>query len=156
MLEKLMNIEATADVLGVSVHTLYAWVSSGRLPVVKVGARSMFAPKEIERWVAERSKRENVGQDGVLAPAPPSGHRSTRHQDHPSDHPPDHPASHRRGHEARPRPEQAASGCPARVTVPATLRVSDRVSEERPTSTTAKPAQRSVPEETPAKQADES
>jgi excisionase family DNA binding protein len=59
--EKLLNVEEVARVLGVSVHTVYTWVSCGRLPLVKVGARTMFEPVEIRRWVAERSRREAGG-----------------------------------------------------------------------------------------------
>jgi len=59
-LEKLLSVGDVAALLGVSVHTVYAWSARGRLPIVKVGTRTMFKPEEIRRWVAERSVREHA------------------------------------------------------------------------------------------------
>jgi excisionase family DNA binding protein len=67
MVERLMNVREVARLLGVSVHTVYAWSSRGRLPIVKIGTRTMFDPEEIRRWVAERCIRERRGsQDQVI------------------------------------------------------------------------------------------
>ncbi len=55
---KLINVNELAKVLGISVQTVYAWVSRRRLPIVKVGRRTMFNPEEIDRWVRVRSRRE--------------------------------------------------------------------------------------------------
>jgi excisionase family DNA binding protein len=55
---KLLNVAEVADILGVSTQTIYSWVSKGRLPVVKVGRRTLFHPSEIERWISMRSRKE--------------------------------------------------------------------------------------------------
>lgn len=63
MTQKLLSVKELAEALGISVHTVYAWVSCGRLPCVKVGTRTLFDPQEIERWVRERSRRERPTAD---------------------------------------------------------------------------------------------
>jgi excisionase family DNA binding protein len=60
MLGQLMSVHEVAEFLGVSVHTVYAWAAKGRLPVVKLGTRTMFEPHEIERWVGEHAVRERT------------------------------------------------------------------------------------------------
>ncbi len=55
-LERLLAVGDVAALLGVSPHTVYAWSSKRVLPVVKVGARTMFDPVEIRRWVELRSR----------------------------------------------------------------------------------------------------
>jgi excisionase family DNA binding protein len=57
---KLLSVSELAELLGISIPTVYAWVSKGRLPCVKLGTRTMFDPVEIARWVNERSRREGV------------------------------------------------------------------------------------------------
>ncbi len=57
---KLFTVPELSQTLGISVHTVYAWVSQGRLPCVKLGTRTMFEPGEIERWVRERARHERV------------------------------------------------------------------------------------------------
>jgi excisionase family DNA binding protein len=57
-MESLMSVSQVARILGVSVHTIYAWAGEGRIPLVKLGKRTLFDPHEIHRWVAERSVRE--------------------------------------------------------------------------------------------------
>lgn len=66
-MEKLLSVADVAELLGVSIHTVYAWAARGRLPVVKVGTRTMFAPHEIQRWVGARSRTESpVAGEGAL------------------------------------------------------------------------------------------
>lgn len=64
MQPKLLNVGEVADILGVSVQTIYSWVSRGRLPVVKVGRRTLFHPAELERWISMRSRKEWEPQPG--------------------------------------------------------------------------------------------
>lgn len=40
-----------AEILGISCHTVYGWVSQGRIPYVKLGRRTLFQPEEVWRWV---------------------------------------------------------------------------------------------------------
>lgn len=63
MLDRLLSVQEVAELLGVSVHTVYAWVSAARLPFVKVGTRTKFRQSEILRWVAERSRAERESPD---------------------------------------------------------------------------------------------
>ena len=58
MQSKLLSVGDVADILGVSVQTVYNWVSRGRLPIVKVSRRTMFQPEEIGRWISVRSRTE--------------------------------------------------------------------------------------------------
>ena len=65
MQPRLLNVGEVADILGVSVQTIYSWASMGRLPVVKVGRRTLFHPGEIERWIALRSRKERETLPGI-------------------------------------------------------------------------------------------
>ncbi len=60
-LEKLLNMDQTADFLGVSKFTLYSWISQKKIKVVKIGSRSMFRPSDlcdyIRSHVVESKKR---------------------------------------------------------------------------------------------------
>jgi excisionase family DNA binding protein len=40
--------------LQISVHTVYKWVESGKLPVVKLGYNLRFDPDRIEKFIADR------------------------------------------------------------------------------------------------------
>ncbi|MGH9366397.1 MAG: helix-turn-helix domain-containing protein [Thermoanaerobaculia bacterium] len=72
-LNQLLNVGEVARLLGISPHTVYSWTAKGRLPVVKVGGRTMFDPSEIQRWLADRSVRERperaVGTRGASSTA---------------------------------------------------------------------------------------
>ncbi len=70
MQPRLMSVRQIAEVLGVAVQTIYGWVSQGRLPIVKVGRRTMFHPVEVERWIEMRSRKE---RDTLPAPVRMAG-----------------------------------------------------------------------------------
>ncbi len=70
VIERLLNVNDVAGLLGVSIHTVYAWAARGQLPVVKVGTRTMFESREIQRWVRERSRPEATAVEGVLEQPP--------------------------------------------------------------------------------------
>lgn len=55
-MEKLLDVEEVAALLGVSRFTIYSWAAKRRLPAIKVGSRLMFRPSEIQRWVDRRSQ----------------------------------------------------------------------------------------------------
>ena len=65
MQKKLISVSELAHFLGVSIQKVYSWVSQRRLPVVKVGRRTLFDPVEIERWIALRSHKEMNPQLGA-------------------------------------------------------------------------------------------
>lgn len=49
----LWNVKQAAEALGLSVHTLYSWVSMRRIKFVKMGKRTMFDPEDIRAWINE-------------------------------------------------------------------------------------------------------
>jgi len=64
-LEKLLSVSEASAVLGLTVQTVYAYVSRGVLPHVKTspgrGGRTLFSPAALEKWIAEHSV-EPVGK----------------------------------------------------------------------------------------------
>jgi excisionase family DNA binding protein len=66
-MEPLWNVSKLASLLGISEHTVRSYASRGILPVTKVGARCLFSPAAIERWLAARSR-------------PPAGQRKPQAQ----------------------------------------------------------------------------
>ncbi len=55
-MERLMSVKELASHLGIAVVTIYGWCSKGRLPLVKVGRRTMFRERDIERWLDRQAK----------------------------------------------------------------------------------------------------
>ena len=51
---RLLGIEETAEHLGITPNTLYAWVSQKRIPYVKIGRLLKFDPRDIETWIEGR------------------------------------------------------------------------------------------------------
>ncbi|MFZ5448945.1 MAG: helix-turn-helix domain-containing protein [Thermodesulfobacteriota bacterium] len=49
--QKLLAVEAAAQTLGISVHTLRAWVSQQRIPYVKLGRRVLFRADDLETYI---------------------------------------------------------------------------------------------------------
>jgi excisionase family DNA binding protein len=53
--EKLLTIWDVADLTGLSVGTLYHWISEGRIPVVRFSTRCVrFRKSDIEKWIATK------------------------------------------------------------------------------------------------------
>jgi len=50
----LLDKQAVAEKLGVTINTLYAWVNQRRIPFVKVGRLLRFDEKDIDKWIEER------------------------------------------------------------------------------------------------------
>ena len=50
----LLNVAQAADRLGLSVHTIRKYIELRRLPFVKIGARVLFDPEELERFIDDR------------------------------------------------------------------------------------------------------
>jgi excisionase family DNA binding protein len=61
----LWDIRTTAKAMGLSVYTLYAWVSQRRIPFVKAGKRTMFAPQDVRDWI-NSNKTQPKGPLGEL------------------------------------------------------------------------------------------
>jgi excisionase family DNA binding protein len=52
--DRLFDAKAAAAYLGgLSVYTVHAWLSQGRLRRVKIGARTMVRKSELDRLIAE-------------------------------------------------------------------------------------------------------
>jgi excisionase family DNA binding protein len=49
--EQLLSVEDTASLLSISTWTVRAWVRSGRLSSVKLGARVLLPASEIQRVI---------------------------------------------------------------------------------------------------------
>jgi excisionase family DNA binding protein len=64
---KLLSIEQVSEITGVSVGTLYHWVSQKRIPVVRFSSRCIrFRLSDIEAWLSEK----------IIAPEGTRGSRS--------------------------------------------------------------------------------
>ena len=50
-MQSLLNIGQAADLLGLKVKTIYTYVCQRRIPFVKLGARVLFEPDKLEKWV---------------------------------------------------------------------------------------------------------
>jgi len=55
---QLLTLEEVAARLRVAPGTVRNWVSAKRIPVVKLGTRCLFDPRELERWIEANSQRE--------------------------------------------------------------------------------------------------
>lgn len=55
----LWDVHQTAEATGLSVQTIYTWVSQRRIPFVKVGRRTLFDPKDIKAWIESQKVEVN-------------------------------------------------------------------------------------------------
>lgn len=69
-METLLKPAEAAEILRVSIATIYAWVAQRRIPAQKVGNALRFVPSELARWLKEQSR----------PPGEPSG-RISREED---------------------------------------------------------------------------
>jgi excisionase family DNA binding protein len=49
---RLLDIQQVAVYLGLSVHTVYKFVSQRKIPHIKIGKLLKFDCQEIDRWIA--------------------------------------------------------------------------------------------------------
>ena len=52
---RLFNIQEAAWYTGVSVTTLYKWVSQRKIPYIKLGGSLKFDPVKLDEWIKERT-----------------------------------------------------------------------------------------------------
>ncbi len=50
-MERLLNMDETSAILGISKATLYSWICKKKIGVVKVSSRSMFDPADIREFI---------------------------------------------------------------------------------------------------------
>jgi len=59
MEKRYLNIKELSEYTGLSVHTLYTWVSQEIIPFHKPGGRILrFDKEEIDKWIHSSSDRE--------------------------------------------------------------------------------------------------
>ncbi len=51
MQKRLLNIKEASEYLGISVNTLYSWVSQKKIDYVKIGRLTKFDLKVIDRYI---------------------------------------------------------------------------------------------------------
>ena len=49
--KRLIDINELAEITGLSIHTLYTWVSQKRIPFVKTGRLTKFDIRIINKWI---------------------------------------------------------------------------------------------------------
>jgi excisionase family DNA binding protein len=56
----LMDIQQTAEYLGLSVGTIYQWRSQHKVPYIKVGRRVKFKKEQLDQWLTERTVQVGI------------------------------------------------------------------------------------------------
>lgn len=57
MEKRFLNTKETAVYLGLSEHTIRAWVKLGRLPFSKFGRAVRFDQRIIDKWVKDKAQK---------------------------------------------------------------------------------------------------
>ena len=53
---KLLTLRETADLLGISLWTLYRWSSKRQIETVRLGGRVMVKPESLARMISENTR----------------------------------------------------------------------------------------------------
>lgn len=56
----LLNASELAKLLNISPKTVYAYVSRGLIPAIKIESNVRFSPREIRQWLREKSEERTV------------------------------------------------------------------------------------------------
>ncbi len=60
-MDKLLNVNQLADILGLKKITIYEWVRSNKIPFVKLGKRVLFQPSDVEEFIkTNRVERQSA------------------------------------------------------------------------------------------------
>jgi len=51
----LLTIQQAAQITGVSITTLYKWVSHRKIPYIKMGSLVKFDPLKLEEWIKQQT-----------------------------------------------------------------------------------------------------
>ena len=51
----LLTIQQAAQITGVSITTLYKWVSHRKIPYIKMGRLVKFDPIKLEEWIKQQT-----------------------------------------------------------------------------------------------------
>lgn len=52
-MERLLNVNETAEIQGIAPATLREWIFRRRLPFIKLGSRVLFHPDDIKQFVKQ-------------------------------------------------------------------------------------------------------
>ncbi len=58
MNKRLININELSEYIGLSISTIYSWVSQRRIPFVKCGRLTKFDLQKIDDWIEVSSVEE--------------------------------------------------------------------------------------------------
>jgi excisionase family DNA binding protein len=75
-MEKLLDLVAVADILGISPVTAKIWASKRRLPVIKVGRLVRIAPGALEEWIRKNAAKTST-QGQISRPRAPQRAKTT-------------------------------------------------------------------------------
>jgi excisionase family DNA binding protein len=54
--KRLLTIQEVAELTGVSVTTLYKWVSHRKIPHIKMGRLVKFDPVKLDEWIKQQTR----------------------------------------------------------------------------------------------------
>ncbi len=64
-MEKLLNIDEVAEILGVTKATIYSWTSHNKIPHIKLTKRLLkFREKDIMDWISQKTVSAGVPEAG--------------------------------------------------------------------------------------------
>ena len=65
-MEKLLNVDEVAEILGVAKATIYCWTCQNKIPHIKLTKRLLkFRENEIIEWISQKSVRADVSPAGT-------------------------------------------------------------------------------------------
>lgn len=57
IMDRLLTVDETASILGISRATLYTWICRKKIEVVKIGSRALFDPAYIKDYIKKHTVR---------------------------------------------------------------------------------------------------
>jgi excisionase family DNA binding protein len=71
-MEKLLDAKEAAGLLNISEVALRKWVRQGRVPTTRLGRRTLFDPRALDRFIRSQTTaaRQVNGRGGQLAERP--------------------------------------------------------------------------------------
>lgn len=61
-MSKLLTISEVTEITRLSKASLYAYVAAKKIPYVKLGARVLFSPDELQDWIDQRKVKAIGGK----------------------------------------------------------------------------------------------
>lgn len=60
-MKKLLKISEVAELIGISIRTLYDWSASGRIPSIKINGALRYDADEINGWI--NGHKQNISEN---------------------------------------------------------------------------------------------